>query len=194
MLSLLQKSLHSDMMMTLKPKFHWTTDGGKFIWIFMSLNLNSSRENSELLTHPCGPCPDCLYQWRWWYWPAQGQSGGQLLNFIFLFEHQPFIIETGGWGGLGGDGGYFGVFTFLYNCTAPGWARDNNSNEIYLKCRHEFFVGLEHTLPHCHITHDGYQIDTGKLQFSRVARILSLTATAISVQLLFTANSNSDHI
>ena len=28
----------------------------------------------------------------------------------------------------------------------------------------------------------------------RVARILSLTATAISVQLLFTANSNSDHI
>ena len=29
---------------------------------------------------------------------------------------------------------------------------------------------------------------------TRVARILSLTATAISVQLLFTANSNSDHI
>ena len=54
---------------------------------------------------------------------------------------------------MGGDGGYFGVFTFLYNCAAPGWARDNNSNEIYLKCRHEFFVGLEHTLPHCHITH-----------------------------------------
>ena len=96
MLSLLQKSLLSNMMMTLKPKFHWTTDGGKFIWIFMSLNLNSSRENSELLTHPCGPCPDCLYQWRWWYRPALGQSGGQLLNFIFLFEHQPFIIETGG--------------------------------------------------------------------------------------------------
>ena len=29
---------------------------------------------------------------------------------------------------------------------------------------------------------------------TRVARLLSLTATAISVQLLFTANSNSDHI
>ena len=44
---------------------------------------------------------------------------------------------------MGGDGGYFGVFTFLYNCAAPGWARDNNSNEIYLKCRHEFFVTPE---------------------------------------------------
>ena len=29
---------------------------------------------------------------------------------------------------------------------------------------------------------------------TRVARLLGLTATAISVQLLFTANSNSDHI
>ena len=35
---------------------------------------------------------------------------------------------------------------------------------------------------------------THKNVLSRVARLLSLTATAISVQLLFTANSNSDHI
>ena len=79
---------------------------------------------------------------------------------------------------MGGDGGYFGVFTFLYNCTAPGWARDNNSNEIYLKCRHEFFVCLEHTLPH--YASDGYLIDTGRLQF-RLTNILNCKYVLVNV-------------